>query len=442
MRSRRAVVSILVFAGLASMGSMASAQDAESVRVIELSGIIDPTTAGFLQGQIDAAQDGVGVLIIEVDTPGGLEVSMRDIIGKMLDSRTPIVVWVAPRGARAASAGTFITYAANLAYMADATEIGAATPVDLGGQSSETLEEKATNDAVAFITELARLRDRNEEWAEEAVRDAESLGATEALELDVVNGIASSLEDLLEAIDGERVVVGDGRTVTIESWDSAADRPSAEVERIGMNPFQRLLHLTTQPEIAYLLVSLGTLAILLEVYTSGIGLSGILGAVAVVLGFYGLSVLPTNWAAVALIVLGLVFFLVELHMPGIGAWAVGGTAGVVAGGLLLFAGASPVVSLSPWAIMLVVGITVPFFLFAMTAALRLRRRPSTTGAEALVGAIGEARTEISPEGTVMTKGTLWRARAVDENIPSGSKVRVEGIEGLLLLVSQDNEEVP
>jgi membrane-bound serine protease (ClpP class) len=434
------VIFALLVGGLLCTAAPGQGQASGRARVIELSGIIDPTTAGFLQSQIDAAQDEVDVLIIELDTPGGLDVSMRSIISEMLASRIPTVVWIAPRGARAASAGTFITYAANLAYMADATELGAASPVNLGGEGSETLEKKATNDAVAFITELARLRGRNVEWAEDAVREAASLGATEAFEMNVVDGIASTLDDLLEAMDGQRVDVAGEVTVTMETWDAAAQEPSVDVERVGMNLFQRLLHFATQPEVAFLLVSLGTLGIILEVYTSGIGLAGVLGAISLVLGFYGLSVLPTNWAAVALIILGMAFFLVELHVPGVGVWAVGGTVGLIAGGLLLFAGASPAVALSPWAIALVVGITLPFFLFAMTAALRVRRRPSVIGPESLVGMTGEARTDISSDGTVMTKGALWRARALGPSIPSGSSVRVERTEGLLLVVSPHSEE--
>lgn len=430
----------LLVAGLLSIATSGHGQASGRARIIELSGIIDPTTAGFLQSQIAAAQDEVDLLIIELDTPGGLAVSMRSIISDMLASRIPTVVWIAPRGARAASAGTFITYAANLAYMAEATEVGAASPVNLGGEGSETLEKKATNDAVAFITELARLRGRNVEWAEDAVRQAASLGATEAVEMNVVDGTASTLDDLLQAMDGHQVDVGGDVTVTIETWDAAAQEPSVDVERVGMNLFQRLLHFATQPEVAFLLVSLGTLGIILDVYTSGIGLAGIFGAISLVLGFYGLTVLPTNWAAVALVILGMAFFLVELHVPGVGVWAVGGTVALVAGGLLLFAGASPAVALSPWAIALVVAVTVPFFLFAMTAAVRVRRQPSVIGPESLVGMLGEARTDISSEGTVLTKGALWQARAAGPFIPAGSRVRVERTEGLLLVVSPDSEE--
>jgi len=437
---RKLAAIAMMVGGASLLAGPVVAQGSElPVHVIEINGVIDPTNANFLRGQIAVAQDEASALIIELDTPGGLDVSMRRMISAMLDSRVPVVVWIAPRGARAASAGTFITIAANLAYMAEATELGAATPVNLGsGETDETLTRKATNDAVAFITELAELRGRNAEWAEDAVRNAASIGATEAVEIDVVDGIASSTDEVLELMDGERVVVGDDREIVLETWDSVTGEATVAVERIGMNPLQRLLHLATQPEIAFMLVSLGSLAILFELYTSGIGLGGILGAISLMLGFYGLTILPTNWAAVALIILGMTFFLVDIYSPGLGIWTVGGSVALTGGGLLLFSGTP--LSVSPWVIAAVVGVTASFFLFAMTAALRLRRRPSVTGSEAMVGTTGVARTDLGPDGTVMTKGTLWNARSSGDPISAGSKVRVEGTDGLLLIVGPATEE--
>lgn len=438
-RVRRWGIGLLAAAGTLSFVAPSAAQTAAPVHLIEIKGVIDPTSADFLRSQIAVAQGEASALIIELNTPGGLDVSMRQMIGDMLDSRVPVVVWIAPRGARAASAGTFITIAAHRAYMAEATEVGAAAPVNLGGgETDETLTEKVTNDAVAYITELARLRDRNVEWAEDAVRDAASIGATEAVDIDVVDGIASSTDEVLEMVDGETVTVGDDSEVELDTWDAAAGEASVEVRRIGMNPFQRLLHLVTQPEIAYMLISFGSMALLFELYTSGIGLAGILGAVSLMLGFYGLTILPTNWAAVGLIVLGMAFFLTEIHTPGLGIWTVGGSLALTGGGLLLFAGTA--LSVSPWVVAAVVGATAPFFLFAMTAALRLRRRPSVIGAASMVGITGEARTDLTPEGTVMTKGTLWNARSDGDPIPAGSKVRVRSTEGLTLVVGPMTEE--
>jgi membrane-bound serine protease (ClpP class) len=429
---------LLVLAGLGLMAPAAGAQEDESdvVEVIELEGIIDPTSAGYLQGRLRASEAaGVQAAVVRLDTPGGLDVSMRSIIKQMLDMDVPVVVWIAPRGSRAASAGTFITYAANLAYMAEATEIGAATPVNLGGgEQDETLARKATNDAAEFMVELARTRGRNEEWAEDAVRNAASVGATEAVEINVVDGMASSLRQLLEAMDGERLEVANGSTVTLETWDEANGRPSATVRFHEMNILQRLLHAVTNPEIAFFLVLIGTFGLIFELYNPGIGLAGLLGGVSLLLGFYSLSVLPTNWAGVLLIVLAVVFFLVDLQTAGLGVFTIGGIAAMVAGALLLFAGADPSLQMSPVAIVAAVGLTLLFFISVMTAALRVRLRRPIIGEESIVGTVGEAKTDIAPEGTVVTKGTLWRARTMETGIAAGSKVKVMATEGLVLLV--------
>lgn len=412
------------------------------LEVVEVTGVIDPANADYLHGRLRAAQNDADVVVIRLDTPGGLEVSMREIIRDILGSDIPVVVWVAPRGARAASAGTFIAYAAHLSFMASATEIGAATPVDLAGDASGTLARKAANDAAAFIRELAALRGRNEEWAEDAVLHAESLGAAEAAEMDVVDGIASSLEDLLRSIDGRQVDIADAEPVTLETWDETVGAPSVTVRFSQMNLVQRLLHFVTDPEVAYFLLLFGVFGLIFEIYNPGIGLAGILGAVAVLLALYALNVLPTNWAGALLTVLALVFFVVDLQTSGFGIWTAGGVAGLVAGGMLIFSGASPAVDLSPWAVAGGAGAAVIFFISVMTAALRVRLRRPVTGEEGIVGTVGEARTDIAPEGTVMTKGTLWRARTMETGIAAGEKVRVKATEGLLLLVEplHDPEE--
>jgi membrane-bound serine protease (ClpP class) len=430
----------LLLATVPWLAGQAAAQDAgRIVEVIELQGIIDPTTSDYLRGRLDAAQDeGIHAAIIKLDTPGGLDISMRDMIKEMLNSQVPIVVWIAPRGARAASAGTFITYAANLAYMAEATELGAATPVSLG-DSSEVLERKVTEDAVAFIRDLAATRGRNADWAEDAVRDAASLGATEAVEMNVVNGIASSLSSLLQALDGQTVEVADESTVTLETWDEATGQPSATVRFQDMNLLQQILHAVTNPEIAFFLILIGAFGIIFELYNPGIGLAGILGAISLLLGFYSLSVLPTNWIGVLLIILSVIFFLIDLQVAGLGVWTAGGVASLIAGGLLLFAGASPEVQVAPIAIGVAVTLTVLFFVSVLAAALRVRLRRPITGEEAVVGMIGEAKTDIAPEGTVMTKGTLWRARTMETGIAAGSQVRVMATEGLVLLVEPLHE---
>jgi membrane-bound serine protease (ClpP class) len=406
-----------------------------AVDVIEVDGIIDPTMADYLTGRLAAAElDEAHAVIVRLDTPGGLDVSMRDIIAEILDSKVPIVVWIAPRGARAASAGTFISYAANLAYMAEATEMGAASPVNLGGEQSETLERKIMHDAAAFIRELAITRGRNAKWAEKAVREAASVGATRAAEINVVDGLASSLRELLQEIDGASVEVAGGDRTTLETYDESRGVPSVAVRFQSMNLVQRLLHAVTNPEIAYLLLLIGTFGLIFELYNPGIGLAGVLGTVSLLLGFYALSVLPTNWVGVLLVVLALIFYVVDLQTAGLGVWTIGGITALVAGSLLLFSGADPAIRLSPWAIAAAVAGTLLFFVSIMTAALRVRLRRPITGEEAMVGAIAEAKTDIAPEGTVVTKGTLWRARTMETGIAAGSKVKITATEGLVLLV--------
>jgi len=448
-RARRALSLVwltAIAAGLVMLAaSPLSAQEGgdQTVDVIEVEGIIDPTNADYLRGRLAHSQDdGVHAVVIRLDTPGGLDVSMRAMIQEMLDAEVPTIVWIAPRGARAASAGTFITYAANLAYMSGGTALGAATPVNLGGgETDDTLARKATNDAAAYIEELAILRDRDPEFARAAVEDAESIGATEAVERGVVNGQASTLSELLQVIDGETVTLGDGSSATLETWDDAAGTATVRFRFQEMNVLQRLLHLVTNPEIAYLLLLFGTFGIIFELYNPGIGLAGILGGVCLLLGFYALSVLPTNWAGVFLIVLSVIFFIVDLQVAGLGIWTAGGVVALVAGGLLLFSGAPDALSLSPWAIVVAVVVTLVFFISVMTAALRVRLRRPITGEDALVGTVGEAKTDIAPEGTVMTKGTLWRARTMETGIAAGSKVEIKATEGLVLLVEPLHENV-
>lgn len=423
--------------------SPATAQEeGRVVEVIELQGIIDPTSADYVRDRLNSAEDeGVHAAIIKLDTPGGLDISMREMIGEILNSRMPVVVWVAPRGARAASAGTFITYAAHLAYMAEATELGAASPVSLG-DSSDVLDRKVTEDAAAFIRELATTRGRNAEWADEAVRNAASLGASEAVEMDVVDGIASSLSALLQAMDGQTVEVADDSTVTLETWDESASQPSATVRFEDMNLLQQILHAVTNPEIAFFLILIGAFGIIFELYNPGIGLAGILGGISLLLGFYSLSVLPTNWIGVLLIIGAVIFFLIDLQVAGLGVWTAGGVAALIAGGLLLFAGASAEVQVAPIAIGTAVVLTLLFFISVMAAALRVRLRRPITGEEAIVGMIGEAKTDIAPEGTVVTKGTLWKARTMETGIAAGSRVKVMATEGLVLLVEPLHDHEP
>ena len=398
--------------------------------------MIDPVTADYLSARLDGAEtDEVEAAVIQIDTPGGLDIAMTEIVQKILDSEVPVVVWVAPRGARVASAGTFITYSAHLAYMADETQIGAATPINLGAPDVGTAGTQAKDEAATFIVEVATTRGRNAEWAESAVRDGASIGATEAERIDAVDGIVSSLDGLLETLDGQKVEVGNGTDErTLETWDESVGAPTVAIRFQDMNPIQRLLHIVADSEVAYLLLLLGAFGIIFELYNPGIGLAGILGAVCLLLGFYALSVLPTNWIGVGLIAVAVAFYLIDLQTAGLGVWTIAGSVALVAGGMLLFSDASPELRLSGWAIGTAVVLTLVFFMSVMTAALRVRLRRPVTDQEGIVGAVAEAKTDIAPEGTVLSKGTLWRARTMETGIAAGSKVKVMATEGLVLLV--------
>ncbi len=427
---------LLISALSGPLDAPARAAQAQSrvVDVIEVDGFIDPPTSDYLLDRLRRAEaDGVHAAIVQLDTRGGLDASIQGVIEEMLEMSVPVIVWVAPRGAQAASAGTFITYAANLAFMADSAEIGPAGPVNLGEDRLGTQEDEATERAVAAIEELAVVRERNRSWAVDAVRDEMSLDAASAVGLDVVDGVASSLQELFEEMDGRTVTTAGGRTLTLETWDEAAAALTNRVRFQHMSPWQQLLHTVATPEAAFLLLLVGLFGLVFELYNPGIGLAGIIGAVCLALSFYGLSVLPTEWLAVLAIVVAVGLFVVDVQTAGLGAWTVAGVAVLVPGAALLFPRSSSL-SIASWVIAAAVAGTLIFFMSVMTAALRVRLRRPVTGEDSLIGMVGEAQTDIAPEGTVRTKGTLWRARTMETGIAAGSRVEVKATEGLVLLV--------
>ena len=408
------------------------------IEVVDLEGVIDPTTAAYLESRFDiAAADGSEVVIVQLDTPGGLDVSMRDMVQEILRSPVPVVVWVGPPGARAASAGVFLVYASHVAAMAPGTNLGAAHPVDLGGELSGAVEEKAVSDAAALLRSLAEERGRDVAFAEATVRESEALTTDEAVARGVVDFAAVSIQDLLNRLDGMSVETSAGqrRLVTVASESAQI---SLRFHQPGL--LTRLLHAITDPTIAYLLLILGFWALVFELSQPGIGVAGISGAVALLLAFYSLAVLPVNLAGLILILLGLVFFTIDVFTQGLGVWTVGGALALGAGSLLLFGGVAPAIAVSPWVIAIVVAASVLFFGFAMTVAMRARRRTAITGQEGLIGLTGEAREDLSPEGSVWVKGTNWRGRALNGPIPKGRRIRVRRVDGLLLIVQEEKKE--
>jgi membrane-bound serine protease (ClpP class) len=422
-----AAAALLIGTGHAAWG-----QGEHLIDVVDLEGVIDPTTAGYLEARIQrAVDDGSEAVIIQLDTPGGLDVSMRDMVQRITRSPVPVVVWVGPSGARAASAGIFLVYASHVAAMAPATNLGAAHPVDLGGGD---VGEKAVEDAAALLRGLALERGRSVEFAEAAVRESAALSAEEAFAQDVIDidpGQTPSLTDLLAAIDGRTVVTTTGpRTLVTEG-------PDVTVRFHQPGILTRILHAITDPTVAYLLLVLGFWALVFELAQPGVGVAGVAGAVALIMALFALGSLPFSVAGLGLVVLGLVFFAIDVVTAGLGVWTVGGTLALLAGSILLFGGVAPAIEVSPWVIGIVVVGSVLFFGFAMTVAMRARRRVSVTGSEGMIGLPGEARSDLSPEGQAWVKGALWRARALNGPIARGSRIRVRRVDGLLLLVQAD-----
>ncbi|HZJ02942.1 MAG TPA: nodulation protein NfeD, partial [Thermoleophilia bacterium] len=338
-----------------------------------------------------------------------------------------------PNGARAASAGVYIMMGADVTAMAPQTNLGAATPVSLGGEMGETLTRKVINDSVAYIRALADEHGRNAEWAEQAVRDAESLPAAEAEDIGVIEFVAEDLDTLLQALDGFETVP---KGLTLQTAD-------APIHRVEMNWAERFLHLVVNPNFAYIFLMVGVLGIVLELQSPGIGAGGIVGGISLLLGLYALSVLPVNLVGVALLVLAAILFVAEVFVVSGGILAIGGVAAMILGGMFLFD--APEGSLRvDWSVIIVTSLaTLAFFAFVIRAVARARRQTSSGGLEAMVGDQGHVRQIIDPVGQVMAHGELWRAQA-DRTISVGSAVTVTAVQGFTLIVEQtaDEDESP
>ena len=395
------------------------------VWVCRVDGVIDPAVAGFVKRTVkDAADAGAAALIIQLDTPGGLDTAMRDIIQAELDSPVPVVLYVSPAGARAASAGVYILLAADVAAMAPQTNLGAATPVSLTGDMDEVMRAKVTNDAAAYIRGLASTHGRNADWAERAVRESVSLTAEEALEEDVIEFVAPDLPALLEAIDGYTTVP---KGLVLHT-------AGAPLEEVKMGWIARFLHAIANPEIAYILLTIGILGIIAELNTPGFGGAGIGGVIALLLAFYSFQVLPVNLVGVALVVLAMILLGAEIFVQSHGVLGVGGVAALIAGGLLLFEDQAPYFGVD-WPVVAGVGVVALLFLaFVIRAVARARRRPVSIGPEELVGAVGRVVSPLSPQGQVRVHGEIWKARTEGEVLVRDEAVEVLAIEGLTLIV--------
>lgn len=451
------IASILLLATALALPNHALGEGTQ-VWVLELDGAIGPASSDYITRNLAAAEDAaVDLFVIQMNTPGGLDKSMRDIIRAILDADVPVATWVAPGGSRAASAGTYILYASHIAAMAPATNLGAATPVSIGGGGSlpspnpddgtgaadegeqaesdsaspgSASERKAINDAVAYIRGLAELRGRNADWAEAAVRDAKSLSAGDALEQGVIDLVAKDLDALLAGIDG--------RSITLERRQLTLDVANAEVTRIEPDWRSEFLALITDPNIAYILLMIGIYGLILEFYNPGLGIPGVAGIICLLLAFYALQMLPISYVGVTLIVIGIALMVTEAFAPSFGVFGIGGAVAFVLGSVMLMDSDLPGYRISlPLIAAFAVG-SLAIFVFSIGAALRARQGQIVSGREAMIGApaiaVSDFETHDGVEhGRVRVYGEIWQAESALA-VSRDQHLRVTGVEGLVVRV--------
>jgi len=403
----------------------------QQVDVLKIDGAINPASAAFIERGIETATEhNAECLIIQMNTPGGLLQSTRIIVSAILGSKSPIVVYVAPSGSHAGSAGVFITMAAHIAAMAPGTNIGAAHPVDMQGKMDTVMSEKVTNDAAAFIRTIAEKRKRNLTWAEEAVRTSQAITETEALRNNVIDLVAKNIDEMLVQIDGKQIETVNG-IITLHT-------KGARIEPMEMGWAERLLDTLSDPNIAYILFMLGLYGLMFELYNPGSLFPGIVGVISLVLAFYTMQTLPINYAGLALIIFGIILFLLEIKIVSHGMLAVGGTVSLSLGSIMLIRTSSVLefVEISWFVIVASVALTTFFFVFLVGLGLKVQRNKSTTGIEGLMDEIGETVSILNPEGTVRVHGEIWQAETTGEKIAKGERVHIMEIQNLKLRVEQ------
>jgi membrane-bound serine protease (ClpP class) len=425
---RRMIVAAVALLILALAGRDAGGA-AQPVAMIDLDGAITPVTARLLTAAIERAQtERAQALIVRLNTPGGLERSMRTMAQTILNSEIPVIVYVAPTGARAASAGVFITMAAHVAAMAPATNIGAAHPVAIGGETGKEMGKKIANDAAAFARSLAAERGRNVEWAEKAVRASVSVTEREAVKLKVVDLVADSVSDLLAKVDGRTVKTARG-PVTLATRD-------APVKLIEIRFRDRFLALITDPNIAYILMMVGMLGIFFELQNPGAILPGVIGGISLILAFFAFQSLPINWAGVLLILFGVSLLIAEIKIVSHGILTAGGIVAMVLGSFMLYDAPEVGFRVSWTVILPTVGAMAGLVAWAVSAGVRAMMKSPVTGSAGMIGRVAVARSALGPEGQVQVDGEIWRAVSEEGAIPAGEKVRVTAVDGLTLKVSR------
>ncbi len=426
------VMGAVLFTLTASLSVLANLPATDNILLIDVAAPINPVIASFIADTITTAnRNNNRAVLIELDTPGGLDTAMRDIIQAQLNSHIPTIVYVAPQGARAASAGALITLAADFAVMAPGTNIGAATPVSIGGGDSgadDTMMKKVANDAAAYARSLAQKRGRNQDWAEEAVRDGVSISAEEALDLAVIDLMAEDRDDLLRRLDGYKFI----REGVVKVFFSAG----AEVITVEMNWRQKILNALSNPSFAYLLMMLGILGIFFEISQPGSIFPGAVGAIAILLALFAFSALPVNYVGALLIVVAFILFVLEANVPSYGMLAIGGAIAMGFGSLMLIDSSDPYLQISRAVIAATVLSCAAFTTFATTMVVKTQRRHSHFGQEGLIGQHGEAMETIDADsGRAFVHGESWSARA-DEPVAIGEQIIViEVMDGLKIKVA-------
>lgn len=426
------VVSILI---ITSMRCWALSNKEQPVIELQVKGPIIPIVADYIVHGIDRAEQKNGICLILLDTPGGLDKSMREIDQRILHSSVPVVIYVYPEGSRAASAGVYMLYAAHVAAMAPSTNLGSAHPVSIGaaggeGKEDKTMMEKVTNDAVAYIKGLAKKRGRNVEWAEEAVRKSVSITSDEALQNNVIDIVAKDPADLLRQLKGRKVMLPEGEIVLNPS--------QSPPEKMEMTAVERFLFTICDPSIAVILMSLGLLGLVYELMQPGAVLPGIVGGICFILALYALGSLPINYAGLFLIIFAIILFIADIKAPTHGILTAGGAISLLLGLILLIPAGYPYFAISRSVIAGVTIIVTAFFAFVVIMVTKTLLRRPVSGKEGMVGLEGVAQSDISPEGTVRIVGELWNARSM-EPVNKGEKVIVKEVRGLTVLVEKGKE---
>ena len=402
-----------------------------NVTLITYDGAITPACSDFIKLGIESAEKNKSeCLIVKLNTPGGLLKSTRVIVSDILESKIPVIVYVSPGGAQAASAGVFITMAAHIAAMSPGTNIGAAHPVSMQGEQDSIMSEKATNDAAAFIRSISEKRNRNIKWAEDAVRKSLSLSETEALKQNVVDLISPNIEDLLKKINGREI-----ETVIEKKVLNTLD---AKINEVEMTLSLKLLTILSDPNIAYILFMIGLYGLLFEIFNPGVIFPGVIGGICIILAFYSMHTLPINYAGLALIVFAIILFVLEIKVVSHGILSIGGVISLIIGSIMLINVESglEVVKISYELIALFVILTVLFFAFAITLGIQAQKRKPTTGAEGLIKQTAEAITNLNPEGEVKVHGEIWNAESIEGKIEAKSRVEIVQVKNLKLIVKK------